>query len=68
MAFGVKFSGLISQFRILEKSYSSPRTDQPTPIYIWSLVKVKQDFWYADEAFQIILLQRHNQFYGVVFS
>ena len=38
MSFGVKFSGLISQFRILEKSYSSPRTDQPTYRFIFGLL------------------------------
>jgi len=38
MSFGVKFSGLISQFRILEKSYSSPRTDQPTHRFIFGLL------------------------------
>ena len=37
MSFGVKFSGLIRQFRILEKSYSSPRTDQSTYRFIFGL-------------------------------
>ena len=37
MSFGAKFSGLISQFRILEKSYSSPRTDQSTYRFIFGL-------------------------------
>ena len=27
----------------------------------------KKDLWCAEEAFRIILLQRHNQFYCVVF-
>ena len=38
MSFGVKFSGPISQFRILEKSYSTPRTNQPTYRFIFGLL------------------------------
>ena len=65
MSFFVNFSGLISQFRILEKSYQSPRIFN-VQIYIWSLFKAKLDLWCPDEAFRITLLQRYNQFYGGV--
>ena len=57
----------MSQFRIVEKSYLIPRIFN-VQIYIWYFFKAKEDLWRADEAFRIIFLQRHNQFYGVVFS
>ena len=43
MSFCVKFSGLINQFRILEKSYLSPQIFN-IQIYIWSLHKAFERF------------------------
>ena len=37
-------------------------------IYIWSLFKAKERFVVRQWSLQIILLQRHNKFYPVVFS
>ena len=59
--FCVKSSGVISKLKILEKSYWSPHIFN-VHTYIWSLFKAKKKLWGANEAFRIILLQRHKKF------
>ena len=64
-SFCVKFSGLISKLKILEKSYLYDKSRNiQRQTYIWSLFKANNIniLWCANAAFQIILLQRHKKF------
>ena len=66
-SFCLKFSGLISNLKILKKSYLSPRTFN-VQTYIWFLFKAKKILCCANEAFQIILIQGHKKFAGLFFQ